>query len=187
MRGRIKRVAPVVAVLIVVIVFGATVYIARGGRVWASSRGVPSPVAVVCPGPEYTAYGRSYSTIGLPTIQPRNTCTSSFTEQDVRAYVSHNPHRLFGGIVVEGTPTVTSITFTTIRDLSRISGDSEFAANYPAEMVVCVVELKGTFIGDGPLFSNTTTAPKPSSLAYSLLDAHTGNELMEGLGGSPLK
>ncbi len=180
MRSRIKLVGAVAITLIIVVAFGATAYLARGGRVWAFSRGVPSPVAVVCP-------GRSYTTNSLPIIHLHNTCTPSFTKQDVRDYVSHNPHRLFGRIVVEGTPTVTSITFTTIRDLSRISGDSEFAANYPAEMVVCVVELKGTFIGDGPLFSNTTTAPKPSSLAYSLLDAHTGNELMEGLGGSPLK
>lgn len=182
MRDRIKRVGPVVAVVIVVIAFGATVYIARGGRVWASSRGVPSSVAVVCPGPEYTAYGRSYSDIGLPIIHPRNTCTPSFTKQDVRDYVSHNPHALFGRIVVQGTPTITSITFTTIRDLSRISGDGTYTANYPADMVVCVVELSGTFIGDGPI--GVTLHPVHS--AFAVLDAHTGNELMEGLGGSPL-
>lgn len=186
MRGRIKLVAAAAITIIIVVAFGATAYLARGGRVWAFSREAPSPVAVVCPGPDYTANGRSYSTIGLPIIHPRNTCTPSFTKQDVRDYVSHHPHALFGRIVVKGTPTITSITFTTIRDLGRISGDSEYEANYPADMVVCVVELRGTFIGDGPLFSTTTTAPKPSPLAFSLLDARTGNELMEGLGGSPL-
>ncbi|MGZ6374331.1 MAG: hypothetical protein ACXWPI_06370 [Ktedonobacterales bacterium] len=180
MRGRITLVGVVAITLIIVVAFGATAYLARGGRVWAFSRGVPSPVAVVCP-------GRRYTTNGLPIIHPRNTCTPSFTKQDVRDYVSHNPHALFGRIVVEGTPTITSITFTTIRDLSRISGDSTYTANYPADMVACVVELSGTFIGDGgPVFSTTTTASKPSPLAFSLLDAHTGNELMEGLGGSPL-
>ncbi|MGZ3639793.1 MAG: hypothetical protein ACXVCX_18335 [Ktedonobacterales bacterium] len=178
MRSRIKLVGAVAITIIVVVAFGVTAYLARGGHVWAFSWEAPAPVAVVCP-------GRSYTTNGLPIIHPRNTCTPSFTKQDVRDYVSHNPHALFGRIEVDGTPTITSITFMTIRDLGHISGDSEYEANYPADMVVCVVELNGTFIiRGGPVF--TTTAPQPFHSASAILDAHTGNELME-LAGTAIR
>jgi hypothetical protein len=158
------------ALTLVVVAFGATACTLRGGHVWPFSAGLQSTVKVVCPGHVYT-------TEGAPIIRPRNNCTPSFTEQDVRDYVTSHTAPL-GWIQVVGKPTITAVAFTTIRDLANTTGDSEFTANYPANMVVCVVELKGKFLGDGPI----ATAIHPFNAAFFLVDAHTGNELMEGGG-----
>lgn len=158
------------ALTLVVVAFGASAYMLHREHAWLFSASLQTTVKVVCP-------GRAYATEGAPIIRPRNNCTPSFTAQDVRDYVTSHTAPL-GRIQVVGKPTITAIAFTTIRDLANTTGDSEFTANYPADMVVCVVELKGTFIGDAPI----ATAIHPVSAAFFVVDAHTGNELMEGGG-----
>lgn len=155
---------------LVVFVAAAGTYFMRAGWSWPLSQVTLPAVRVVCP-------GQTYTTNGVPLIQPRNDCTPSFSERDVRAWVSQHGAPL-GRIQAVGTPTVAAVYFTTVGDLSRVSGDDEFAANYPARMVVCVVQFTGTFFGGGLLGTTQPTAGK----AFLLLDAHTGNELVEGSG-----
>ncbi|HZC76454.1 MAG TPA: hypothetical protein VE258_01815 [Ktedonobacterales bacterium] len=138
----------------------------------ASSLDLHSHVSVVCPGPTDTV-----SEQGVPAIQPRNNCTPSFTEQDVRAYLAHVMP--LGKIQVIGQPTVVRVVFLTIRDLDQATGDSEWEANYPAAMVVCYVTLRGSFRVFGPPGSHP---PSTLSTANILFDAHTGNELAVGAG-----
>jgi hypothetical protein len=138
----------------------------------ASYPGLKSHVSVVCPGPTDTV-----SEQGVPGIRPRNTCTPAFTEQDVRDYLARGI--TLGKIEVIGQPTVAQVEFLTIRDLSQATGDSEWEANYPANMVVCYVVLHGTFRVSGP---PTSHPPNTVSTASILFDAHTGNELVVGAG-----
>ena len=130
----------------------------------ASYPGLDAPVCVVCPGP-------TYSTTGHPVIRPRNDCTPSFTQQDVRDYVAHGVR--LGSIWVEGQPTVTRVVFLTIGDLGRASRDMGSELNYPADMLVCYVGLSGTFS-----FSSGFDPPHSLSAVSIVFDAHTGNELV---------
>jgi hypothetical protein len=131
-----------------------------------------SHVTLVCPGPTDTVSER-----GIPSIHPRNTCTPSFTEQDVRDYLAQGIP--LGKIEVIGQPTVAQVEFLTIRDLGQATGDSEWEANYPANMVVCYVALHGAFRVFGPV---TSHPPNTVSNASIVFDAHTGNELEVGAG-----
>ena len=136
----------------------------------ASTLDVKSHVTVVCPGPPYTL-----SAPGVPGIHPRNNCTPSFTEQDVRDYLAQGIP--LDKIQVIGQPTVAQVVFLTIRDLDQAKHDSEWEANYPADLVVCYVALHGTFRVFGPPGSHS---PATFSTAYIVFDAHTGNEFAVG-------
>src|SRR5258706_8603869 len=126
MRNR-GRLTLTLASVIVVLVIGAFAYVlhARTQGQPASSLHLQSHVSVVCPGPSVTV-----SEVGGPSIQPRNNCTPSFTEQDVRDYLAHVTG--LGHIDVIGKPTVAQVVFLTIRDLGQATHDSEWEANYPA-------------------------------------------------------
>ena len=155
--------------------------------------GLHGPVAVVCPGPPYGTIGqgplqgRPYrASQGLPVIHPRNNCTPSFTQQDVRDYVAHGAF-LGAGISVTGKPTVTRVIFLTIRDLGRVSSDPEWYTfgksmldGYPLDMPVCYAGLSGTFT-----FAGGIDPPSHESAAFIVFDAHTGNEFVTGP-GAPL-
>lgn len=155
--------------------------------------GLHGPVSVVCPGPPYGTIGqgplqgRPYRAgQGLPAIHPRNDCTPSFTQQDVRDYVAHGAF-LGAGISVTGPPTVTRVVFLTIRDLGRMSSDPEwyslgkgFVDNAPLDMLVCYAGLRGTFT-----FAGGLGPPSHESAAFITFDAHTGIQLVTGL-GAPL-
>jgi hypothetical protein len=139
-----------------------------------SSLKLPSytPVPLVCPGPPDTV-----TAPGIPAIHPRNNCTPSFTEQDVRDYLAQGIP--LDKIQVIGQPTVAQVVFLTIRDLDQAKHDSEWEANYPADLVVCYVALHGTFRVFGPPGSHS---PATFSTAYIVFDAHTGNEFAVGTG-----
>jgi hypothetical protein len=150
--------------------------------------GLHGPVSVVCLGPIYSGItgiitGRNSS----PAIQPRTDCTPSFTQQDVRDYVAHGRRFLGPGTSVTGRPTVTRVVFLTIRDLGRMSSNPEwyslgkfFVDNFPQDMLVCYAGLSGTFT-----FAGGIDPPSHESAAFLTFDAHTGNELVTGL-GAPL-
>jgi hypothetical protein len=140
--------------------------------------GLHAPVSVVCPGPTYLTAARE----GFPTIRPRNDCTPSFTQQDVRDHVAQAEVRDYVafGVQVTGRPTVTRVIFLTIGDLGRATGDRGWEANYPADMLVCYAGLSGTFI-----FSSGLGPPSHENAAFITFDAHTGNKLVTGL-GAPL-
>lgn len=132
--------------------------------------GLNGPISPVCPGPTHGTAER-----GAPGIRPRNECTPSFTAQDVRAALAGVMS--LGKIGVVGQPTVTRVVFLTIGDLGRASGDSEWEANSPADMLVCYAELRGTFSYSrphGPLVTASTT--------IIVFDARTGNQLVMGTG-----
>ncbi len=136
--------------------------------------GLSLPSAVVCPGPNDGTTGQ-----GAPAIRPRNDCTPSFTQQDVRDYLARLVS--LGSIHVIGQPSVTRVVFLTIRELGSASGDSEWGANYSADMVVCYAGLKGTFSVYDPFGG----ASPHTGTAFILFDGHTGNQLVSGL-ASPL-
>jgi hypothetical protein len=131
--------------------------------------GLHGPVSVVCPGPTDSIASR-----GLPAIHPRNDCTPSFTEQDVRDYVAHGQLFPGGRIELQGQPTVKRLVFLTIADLNRI-GQQRLLGGFPPDRLVCYVELRGTFI-----FA-TLGGSSSDSAATIAFDAHTGKELGFGL------
>jgi hypothetical protein len=144
----------------------------------ASYPGLHAPVSVVCPGPTHSTTGQ-----GGPGIRPRNECTPSFTQQDVRDYLAHGVN--LGKIGVAGQPTITRVVFLTIGDLGRASGDSEWEANYPGVMLVCYAGLSGTFSMSGPPSGLSGGTPHSTSSAFIVFDARTGNQLVMGT-GAPL-
>src|SRR5262249_9557000 len=113
-----------------------------------------------------------------PGIRPRNDCTPSFTQQDVRDYLAHVRGVVFNSSIrVDGQPTVTRVVFLTIGDLSRASGDYRWEQLNPEDALVCYAQL------GGPLTSVDPSGPPTSlSTAFILFDAHTGNTLVASTG-----
>src|SRR5258706_13961792 len=99
------------ASVIVVLALGTFAYVAhsRSQAPNASSLHLRSHFTLVCPGPPYTLSGP-----GAPTIQPRNTCTPSFTEQDVRDYLARQEGPLLP-IEDMGHPTVEHVLGLPVR------------------------------------------------------------------------
>lgn len=138
--------------------------------------GLDAPVSVVCPGPTYTTngLGRPYRATGPDGmgIRPRNDCTPSFTQQDVRDSVAHGVFLDFL-TQVTGRPTVTRVVFLTVSDLDRVGRQQWGGPAYPPDILVCYVELRGTFT-----FSGGIDPPSHFSTGSIVFDAHTGNELV---------
>jgi hypothetical protein len=86
-----------------------------------------------------------------------------------------------GKIEVIGQPTVAQVVFLTIRDLGQATGDRDWEANYPADLVVCYVALHGAFRVFGPV-NSASHPPNTVSNASIVFDAHTGNEFAVGAG-----
>ena len=134
----------------------------------------------ICPGP-------SSPVDGVPAIRPRNDCTPSFTEQDVRSYLAVNlqlalvnlQSGLPNGLAFIGHPQIVSIRFLSMRDLNR---DPYAPAWQLADRVVCYVSLHGNVF---PIHSSERAARLmqhfPRS-AYIVFDAHSGNVLGSGFG-----
>lgn len=143
-----------------------------------------APIFIVCPGPTYRTTGD-----GLPAIHPRNDCTPSFTQQDVRSYLAHGVREFLGTRTqVSGQPTVTRVVFFTIGDLGNAPVGSEYESwrssmvvNYPPDMLVCYAGLSGTFTSSDGLGG----PPSHESAAFIVFDAHTGDQFGYGL-GAPL-
>lgn len=161
--------------VLAILAAGVVVFAATAATLYARSRfsgqsadqgWVPLQVAAVCPAsPSPVSPGGS-------AITPRNDCTPSFTEQDVRDYVSHL-HELFK-IGFVGQPTITHIWFITADDAAKLTHDASSNSGAP---VVCYVELHGTFTVDAP--PGMGPLP-PDHTAFIIFDAHTGNMLGEG-------
>jgi hypothetical protein len=114
---------------------------------------------------------------GRPAIQPRSASIPSFTEHDVRDYLSRGVS--LGKIELLGQPTIIQVAFTTIRELDRAGGERYFEANYPADLPIRYVKLSGTFRVFGP--PGLGAAPGASiSAAFILIDACTGNVFVTG-------
>jgi hypothetical protein len=116
---------------------------------------------------------------GLPVIRPRNDCTPSFTQQDVRDDLAHGVRLIYFEVV--GQLTVPRVVFLTSGDLKGIGGPIDTSA----DTLLCYAELSGMF-RDGttrvPLGTTTT-----ASAAFIVFDAHTGKALVLGLGPGPLR
>ncbi len=131
----------------------------------------------ICPGP--------WSPVdGVPAIRPRNGCTPSFTEQDVRSYLAANRQLALAtepnDIAFVGTPQIVSIRFLSLRGLN-LSRDPYAPAWRLSDRVVCYVSLQGTFFTIHRLASlpDHPVLHFPRS-AYIVFDAHTGNVLGSG-------
>jgi hypothetical protein len=168
-----SRKQPVLAILVTSLVVCATaVTLYARSQFYILGAELPQ-VAAVCPG------SPGPSPPGVPAITPRNDCTPSFTEQDVRDYVSHL-HGLFK-IGFVGQPTITHIWFITSEDAATMTNDTP--SNLGSRMV-CYVELRGTFTVDAPSGRDPepTVASGGSQTAFIIFDAHTGNWLEAGAG-----
>jgi hypothetical protein len=114
--------------------------------------------------------GGTGDTIGAPAITPRNNCTPSFTEQDVRAYVlSHS--------VLEVAPhapptTVTLVQFMTSAEARQRLGADTGLVN---DAIVCYVKLSGEFMPYSVPYGDTW---HPVNVGLLILDAHSGNILI---------
>jgi hypothetical protein len=166
-RGRLTLALASVIVVLAIGTFACAMH-KRTQAQTASYPGLKSHVSVVCPGPTDTV-----SEQGSPAIHPRNNCTPAYTEQDVRDYLAHVMG--LGKIEVVGQPTVERVVFLTIHDLGQATGDSEWEANYPADMMACYAVLRGTFRVSGPPASGTLRTFSTASIVF---DAHTGNQLV---------
>jgi hypothetical protein len=118
------------------------------------------------------------STIGLPGIKPHpgvaDPMVPAFTAQDVTRYFATIPNY---GRFDSSTPTsVIDVQFLTAQQAEATLRTT--LAPTPADRLVCVVKIDGTFISTGPPGARPTT----SATALIVFDAHTGNILVSGLG-----
>jgi hypothetical protein len=165
------------AIPIVVFAFGA-VYLVRAHQQTQGSLGAPNSGAY--PGlhgqitPECP--GNALTTEDFPAILAHTDCTPSFTAQDVRDYLARGFS--MGKIGVVGKPTVSHAVFLTIRELEQVTGESEWAANYPGNLLICYVGLSGAFRFASPPMSH----PVVINTASIVVDAHTGNGFVMSTG-----
>jgi hypothetical protein len=159
------------AVAVVVAAIGVVAYALYTDE--APYPGLNAPVAVVCPGPP------TYSTTdqGFPAIRPRNDCTPSFTQQDVRDYLANGVNHGAIRTSHDSPPAVTRVVFLTMSDLARASGegpgDTEWETNYPPDMLVCYAGLRDVSVLCGDL-----CGAFHYERASIVFDAHTGNQLV---------
>ena len=133
-------------------------------------------VPIICPGP-------STPVDGVPAIRPRNGCTPSFTEQDVRSYLAANRQLALAtepnNIAFVGTPQIVSIRFLSLHGAAP-NRDPYAPAWQLSDRVVCYVSLQGTFFPiRGLPLPHHPLRHFPRS-AYIVFDAHTGNVLGSG-------
>ncbi len=116
---------------------------------------------------------------GNPAITPRTTTTDpstpAFTAQDATDYVAAHP-------LPESTGpfTVVKVAFLTIQQMDAELHTAE-SVNSPKDQLICLVQMHGTFVVSGPApdLVNPPVARPPSTTAYRVFDAHTGNLLTE--------
>src|SRR5260221_13433499 len=155
----------------VALVSAALALVLAASAVLAASPEHYPHLATICPGP-------SSPVDGTPAIRPRNDCTPSFTEQDVRSYLAaHLQFALSNVTAVVRHPQIVSIRFLSMRDLSR--EPYALAWLVPTDRIVCYVVLHGTFFSlYGP--------PHPHPLlhfarpVFFVFDAHSRNLLGTG-------
>jgi hypothetical protein len=130
-------------------------------------------LATICPGP-------SSPVQGTPAIHPRNDCTPSFTEQDVRSYLAANlqfalvdlQSGLPNGVTFVDRPQIVSIRFVSTRDLSREGYAPDWLVS--SDRVVCYVSLHGTFF---PIHAPSSLRHLTFHSATIVFDAHSGDLL----------
>src|SRR5260221_4292397 len=154
----------------VALVSAALALVLAASAVLAASPEHYPHLATICPGP-------SSPVDGTPAIRPRNDCTPSFTEQDVRSYLAaHLQFALPNVSAVVGHPQIVSIRLLSMRDLSR--EPYALAWLVPTDRIVCYVVLLGTFSPlHVPPHHPLLHFPRPVFLAF---DAHSGNLLGNG-------
>jgi len=108
---------------------------------------------------------------GSPAITPHIAAVPAFTIDDAQQYVA--THALLRGAARGYAPNVTRAEFLTSRQVSeRLHGA---ATGYPADRVLCYVELQGPFTFPGPQGATATY-----SRGVLIFDAQTGNLVISG-------
>jgi hypothetical protein len=113
----------------------------------------------------------------VPAIRPRAGITApetpAFSAQDVQQYIAKNP--LHGKIGAAGATNVVKIEFLTAQAVDTMLNTT--TAPLPADRLLCVVELSGSFVTSGPPRQNASVTTYKT--AYIVFDAHSGNEVLE--------
>jgi len=109
--------------------------------------------------------------VGSPAITPHLAGVPAFTIDDAKAYVT--THALALGLRRDYSPTTTRAEFLTSRQVSeRLHGAS---TGFPADRVLCYVELQGTFSFVGPSGTHVTYPRR-----FFIFDAQTGHLVING-------
>jgi hypothetical protein len=166
-----RHLIPIIVVCAVVGTFAIVFWLHRGLATAGQASSPPFPV--VCPGAPQVSPGNPPGVVlGMPAITPRNDCTPSFTEQDVRAYLQTHQELIQAPDAPPAT--VTLVQFMTSAQASqRMHGESIGLAD---DAIVCYVELSGEFM---PRSYPPGFTPHPSSVGILVIDAHSGNILVE--------
>ena len=158
----------------VALVSAALALVLAASAVLAASPAHYPHTPTLCPGP-------SSPGDGTPAIRPRNDCTPSFTEQDVRSYVAaHLQFALPNVTAVVRQPQIVSIRLLSMRDLSH--EPYALAWLVPTDRIVWYVVVHGTFFPlplSVPPHHPLLHFPRPVFLVF---DAHSGNLLGNGFG-----
>lgn len=127
----------------------------------------PVPLSAVMPTPHAPGIAD-----GVRGITPHTTATDpqipTYTEQDVRDYIAS--HGIAGTV---GGPTLVGVSFETVDQARKATGGG--MSRFPDDMLVCVVQLSGSFTQQG---STGSQAPVALTRQYHVFDGHTGNLLM---------
>ena len=158
--------ALILGALALIISLGGVFTVAHLGPLWR-----PTVVtAVSCP---HSTMPPKQVGVG---IQPRNSCTPSYNEQDVRAYFSSGFSTVHGLQVSQIT--ISRILFTTSSDASRLMGG--VVTGEPDSTMVCYVEMRGTITGQatGLLGKPAIANHRGEGTVRAVFDAHTGELLV---------
>ena len=116
----------------------------------------------------YTCIESSPLPTGVPAIRPHLPAIPAYTAEDARSYIQQTHAQSAVGRV-----TVLRVLFIPNQDVcARLQGES---TGFAPETLVCFVELRGVFY---PLRYPPGVHPFPSSYAYEVFDAQTGNLVM---------
>jgi hypothetical protein len=190
-RRRPARRFSVVSVVVAVVVLGFVVLFGLrsapatpAGPDLGSAPATPTGTIWKGMGPPPTT-GYANHPLGVPAIQPRAALAQArgagpyYTEADVRQYVA--THRPFSTVPGTPNPVVVSVQFLTSKQASAQVGGEEIAAS--DSTLVCLVFVSGTFSAAD--WAGPTVGTPPSYGTFTQMwmafDAHTGNELVEGV------
>lgn len=122
--------------------------------------------------------------IGGPAIKPHLCSIPTFTEQDVRQYMSKFP--TFGGREYHQTShsyIITRVLFITNQVANDPNGLNADTGQTDPNLIVCYVEIYGDFVFDGGPPQPQGTPRPPTLLHHGQLvfDGITGNEIDVGI------
>ncbi len=149
----------------VFLLMGILVLLLLGGSAPVGAAGVVDPYP---PHSRYMCMESSPPPVGVPAIRPHLPTIPAYTAEDVQRYFQQT-----GAQSAMGHVTVLRVLFISSQEVcARLQGES---TGFALETLVCFVELQGVFY---PHTYPPGFHPLPSSYAYEVFDAQTGNLVM---------